>query len=38
VLVDNDVVSGTTAITELSAAVSAIPADDACTSVDDAIE
>ncbi len=38
VLVDNDVVSGTTAITDLSAAVSVIPADGACTSVDDAIE
>lgn len=31
VLVDNDVVSGTTAITDLSGAVSVIPADDACT-------
>ena len=35
VLVDNDVISGTTAITDLSAAVAAIPADDACTSIDD---
>lgn len=31
VLVDNDVVSGTTAITELSSAVSVIPAEGACT-------
>ena len=38
VLVDNDVVSGTTAITDLSPAVAVIPAEDACTSVDDAIE
>lgn len=36
VVVDNDVVSGTTAITDLSRAVSAIPADGACTTVDDA--
>jgi uncharacterized protein DUF3515 len=38
VLVDNDVVSGTTAITDLSQAVAVIPADDECTSVDDAVE
>lgn len=36
VVVDNDVVSGTTAITDLSRAVSAIPADGACTTVEDA--
>ncbi|MFD5866773.1 DUF3515 domain-containing protein [Agromyces sp. NPDC127015] len=36
VLVDNDVVSGTTAITELSSAVSVIPSETECTSVDDA--
>lgn len=36
VIVDNDVVSGTSAITDLSRAVSAIPADGACTTVDDA--
>ncbi|MFF2495016.1 DUF3515 domain-containing protein [Agromyces sp. NPDC058064] len=36
VLVDNDVVSGTTAITELSSAVSVIPADGGCTDVDEA--
>ncbi|WP_394552410.1 DUF3515 family protein [Agromyces sp. MMS24-JH15] len=35
VVVDNDVVSGTTAITDLSAAVSVIPAGDGCTAVDD---
>jgi hypothetical protein len=35
VVVDNDVVSGTTAITDLSRAVSAIPADGACTTVED---
>jgi hypothetical protein len=35
VLVDNDVVSGTTVITELAAAVSAIPADGACTTLDE---
>lgn len=35
VLVDNDVVSGTSVITDLSNAVSVIPADRACTSVDD---
>ncbi|MDQ0575756.1 DUF3515 domain-containing protein [Agromyces albus] len=36
VLVDNDVVSGTTAISDLSSAVSVIPAERACTSADDA--
>lgn len=36
VVVDNDVVSGTTAITDLSGAVAVIPADGACTTVDDA--
>ncbi|MBT2499670.1 DUF3515 domain-containing protein [Agromyces sp. ISL-38] len=36
VLVDNDVVSGTTAISDLSSAVSVIPAERACTSLDDA--
>jgi len=36
VVVDNDVVSGTTAITDLSRAVSAIPAERACTTVGDA--
>lgn len=35
VLVDNDVVSGTSVITDLSNAVSVIPADRACTAVDD---
>ncbi|GAA1950114.1 DUF3515 family protein [Agromyces allii] len=35
VLVDNDVVSGTTAISDLSQAVSVIPSDGACTSLDD---
>lgn len=35
VLVDNDVVSGTSAITDLSGAVSVLPAERACTSVDD---
>lgn len=34
VLVDNDVVSGTTVISELAAAVSAIPADGACTTLE----
>ncbi len=33
VLVDNDVVSGTTVITELADAVSVIPADGACTTI-----
>ena len=37
VLIDNDVVSGTTAIADLSSAVSAIPAEGGCTNVDDAI-
>ncbi|MET4157806.1 DUF3515 family protein [Agromyces sp. PvR057] len=37
VLVDNDVVSGTTVISDLSTAVSVIPAEGACTSVDDAL-
>ncbi|ANJ26709.1 DUF3515 family protein [Agromyces aureus] len=36
VLVDNDVVSGTTVISDLSQAVSIIPSDGACTSLDDA--
>ncbi|HEU0183181.1 MAG TPA: DUF3515 domain-containing protein [Agromyces mariniharenae] len=36
VLIDNDVVSGTTAIADLSSAVSAIPAEGGCTNVDDA--
>ena len=36
VLIDNDVVSGTTAIADLSAAVSAIPAEDGCVALDDA--
>ncbi|WP_308799498.1 DUF3515 family protein [Agromyces silvae] len=36
VVVDNDVVSGTTAITDLSRAVSAIPAERACTTIEDA--
>ncbi|GAA1524264.1 hypothetical protein BJ978_002934 [Agromyces terreus] len=36
VIVDNDVVSGTTALTDLSRAVSAIPAEGGCTSVEDA--
>jgi len=35
VLVDNDAVSGTTAISDLSAAVSVIPAEDGCVSVED---
>ncbi|MFD6053221.1 DUF3515 family protein [Agromyces sp. NPDC060279] len=35
VLVDNDVVGGTTAIADLSNAVGVIPADGGCTSVDD---
>ncbi|WP_022887798.1 DUF3515 domain-containing protein [Agromyces italicus] len=34
VLVDNDVVSGTTAITELSSAVSVIPAEGTCTTTE----
>lgn len=37
VLVDNDVVSGTTVIADLAQAVSVIPAEGACTSVDDAV-
>lgn len=36
VLIDNDVVSGTTAISDLSAAVSAIPAEGGCTALEDA--
>jgi len=36
VLVDSDVVSGTTVLTDLSSAVAVIPAEAACTSVDDA--
>jgi hypothetical protein len=36
VVVDNDVVSGTTAITDLSRAVAAIPAEGGCVAVDDA--
>jgi hypothetical protein len=36
VLVDNDAVSGTTAITDLSAAVSVIPAERECTNLGDA--
>ncbi|WP_448810340.1 DUF3515 domain-containing protein [Agromyces bauzanensis] len=36
VLVDNDVVSGTTAIADLSAAVAAIPATGGCVGLDDA--
>ncbi|WP_312854823.1 DUF3515 family protein [Agromyces agglutinans] len=35
VIVDNDVVSGTTAITDLARAVSVIPAEGACTSIDE---
>ncbi|MGR2751458.1 DUF3515 family protein [Agromyces arachidis] len=35
VVVDNDVVSGTTVIADLSPAVAAIPADGACTDLDD---
>jgi hypothetical protein len=35
VLVDNDVVSGTTVISELSSAVSVIPADGGCTTIDE---
>jgi len=35
VVVDNDVVSGTTAIADLSPAVSVIPAERACTNLDD---
>ncbi|GGR23557.1 DUF3515 domain-containing protein [Agromyces mediolanus] len=38
VLVDNDVVGGTTAIADLSNAVGVIPADGGCTSVDDLSE
>jgi hypothetical protein len=37
VLVDNDVVSGSTAIADLSAAVSAIPAEGGCVAFDDAV-
>jgi hypothetical protein len=37
VLVDNDVVSGTTAIADLSAAVSAIPAEGGCVAIDDTV-
>jgi len=37
VFIDSDVVSGTTVITDLSTAVSVIPSDGACTSVDDAV-
>ena len=36
VLVDNDVVSGSTAITDLASAVSAIPAEGGCVALDDA--
>ena len=36
VIVDNDVVSGTTAITDLSGAVGAIPPEGGCVAVDDA--
>jgi Protein of unknown function (DUF3515) len=36
VLVDNDVVSGSTAIADLSAAVAAIPAEGGCVGIDDA--
>jgi hypothetical protein len=36
VLVDNDVVSGTSAISDLSRAVGVIPAEGGCTSVEDA--
>ena len=35
VVVDNDVVAGTTAITDLSPAVAAIPADGGCTDLED---
>ncbi|MDQ2661826.1 MAG: DUF3515 domain-containing protein [Actinomycetota bacterium] len=35
VLVDNDAVSGSTAITDLSSAVSAIPAEGGCVAIDD---
>jgi hypothetical protein len=37
VLVDNDVVSGTTALADLSRAVGVIPAEGGCTSVEDAV-
>jgi hypothetical protein len=37
VLVDNDVVSGTTAIADLSAVVSAIPAEGGCVAIDDTV-
>ncbi|KQM83194.1 DUF3515 family protein [Agromyces sp. Leaf222] len=37
VFIDSEVVSGTTVITDLSTAVSVIPSDGACTSVDDAV-
>jgi hypothetical protein len=37
VLVDNEVVSGSTAIADLSAAVSAIPAGGGCVAIDDAV-
>jgi Protein of unknown function (DUF3515) len=36
VFIDNDVVSGTTAIADVSAAVSAIPAEGGCTDLEDA--
>lgn len=36
VLIDNDVVSGTTAISDLSGAVSAIPSEGGCVALDDA--
>lgn len=38
VLVDNDVVSGTTVITELASAVSVIPADGGCTTLDETFD
>ncbi|KRC63073.1 hypothetical protein ASE14_04635 [Agromyces sp. Root81] len=38
VLVDNDVVSGTTVLADLSLAVSAIPAEGGCTTVDSTFE
>lgn len=37
VFIDSDVVSGTTVITDLAQAVSVIPSDGACTSVDDSV-
>lgn len=37
VLVDNDVVSGSTAIADLSPAVAAIPAEGGCVALDDAV-